>query len=100
MKINNCYEAALRMFELSEELSILLNENQKAKTEREKEILSGKIDRVEMDFLTLKHSLDKIPYEEKKLSGNICILLQYSKLCYKRYAFPMGFGNRRKDNIW
>ena len=58
MKINNCYEAALRMFELSEELSILLNENQKAKTERE----------VEMDFLTLKHSLDKIPYEEKKLS--------------------------------
>lgn len=68
MKINNCYEAAIRMFELSEELSILLNENQKAKTEREKEILSGKIDRVEMDFLTLKHSLDKIPYEEKKLS--------------------------------
>lgn len=68
MKINNCYEAALRMFELSEELSILLNENQKAKTEREKEILSGKIDRVEMDFLTLKHSLDKISYEEKKLS--------------------------------
>ena len=39
MKINNCYEAALRMFELSEELSILLNENQKAKTEREKEIM-------------------------------------------------------------
>ncbi|MCR1952653.1 MULTISPECIES: hypothetical protein [Clostridium] len=68
MKINNCYEAALRMFELSEELSILLDQNQKANTSREKEILSSKIDRAEIEFLTLKHSLDKIPYEEKKLS--------------------------------
>ncbi|WP_291652374.1 hypothetical protein [Clostridium sp.] len=68
MKINNCYEAALRMFELSEELSILLDQNQVAKTNREKEILSSKIDRVEIEFLTLKHSLDKIPYEEKNLS--------------------------------
>lgn len=68
MKIYNCYEAALRMVELSEELSLLLDQNQNAKSEREKEILSGKIDRIEIEFLTLKHSLDKIPYEEKKLS--------------------------------
>lgn len=68
MKIFNCYEAALRMVELSEELSLLLDQNQNAKSEREKEILSGKIDRIEIEFLTLKHSLDKIPYEEKKLS--------------------------------
>ena len=57
MKINNCYEAALRMFELSEELSILLNENQKAKTEREKEIMKIAI-----------NDRSLIPYEEKKLS--------------------------------
>jgi len=68
MKVSNCYEAALRMFEVSEELGQLLDENQNAKNDREKEILSSKIDRAEMEFLTLKHSLDKIPYEEKKLS--------------------------------
>ncbi len=68
MKVSNCYEAALRMFEVSEELRQLLDENQKVKTNREKEILSSKIDRAEIEFLTLKHSLDKIPYEEKKLS--------------------------------
>lgn len=68
MKIYNCYEAALRMVELSEELSLLLDQNQNAKSNREKEILSDKIDRIEIEFLTLKHSLDKIPYEEKKLS--------------------------------
>ncbi|EOR19880.1 MULTISPECIES: hypothetical protein [Clostridium] len=68
MKVSNCYEAALRMFEVSEELRQLLDENQNAKNDREKEILSSKIDRAEMEFLTLKHSLDKIPYEEKKLS--------------------------------
>lgn len=68
MKVSNCYEAALRMFEVYEELRQLLDENQKVKTNREKEILSSKIDRAEIEFLTLKHSLDKIPYEEKKLS--------------------------------
>lgn len=68
MKVSNCYEAALRMFEVSEELRQLLDENQNAKNDREKAILSSKIDRAEMEFLTLKHSLDKIPYEEKKLS--------------------------------
>ena len=67
MKINNCYEAALRMFELSEELSILLNENQKQKQKEKKKFYQVKlISRI--GLVTLKHSLDKIPYEEKKLS--------------------------------
>lgn len=65
MKISNCYEAALRMFEVSEELKVLLDQNQKTQSNKEKEILSSKIEQVEIEFLTLKHSLDKIAYEEK-----------------------------------
>lgn len=68
MKINSCYEAALRMFELSEELSLLLDQNQNSTSEKDREFISKKIDKVEIEFLTLKHSLDKIQYEEKKLN--------------------------------
>ncbi|GAB6170210.1 hypothetical protein JCM1393_26700 [Clostridium carnis] len=68
MKYKNCYEAMLRMIELSDKLSELLNANQKETSASSKRILSDKIDKVEMEFLTLKHSLSAIPYEEKKLT--------------------------------
>lgn len=68
MKISNCYEAALRLFEVSEELKELLDQNQKTHSDKEMKILSGRIERAEIEFLTLKHSLDKISYEEKPLT--------------------------------
>ena len=62
MNISNCYEAALKLFELSEELTDLFDQKEKEKEPRNNEILDSKIDNVESDFLDLKHSLTEIPY--------------------------------------
>ena len=60
--MSNCYEAALKLFELSEELTALFNQKEKEKDARLNEILDSKIDNVEAEFLDLKHSLSEIPY--------------------------------------
>ena len=60
--MSNCYEAALKLFELSEELTALFNQKEKEKDARLNEVLDSKIDNVESEFLDLKHSLSEIPY--------------------------------------
>ena len=42
--MSNCYEAALKLFELSEELTALFNQKEKEKDARLNEILDSKID--------------------------------------------------------
>lgn len=64
MNMSNCYEAAIKLFELSEELTALFDQKEKEKDARLNEVLDAKIDRVEADFLLLKHSLTQIPYVE------------------------------------
>lgn len=64
MKPANCYEAALQLFDLSEELTSLLNQKEKEKNERLIEVLDTKITKVEAEFLAMKHSLTEIPYVE------------------------------------
>ena len=51
MNISNCYEAALQLFELSEELTALFDQKEKEKDPRTNEILDSKIDNVEAEFL-------------------------------------------------
>ena len=60
--MSNCYEAALKLFELSEELTALFDQKENEKDARLNEILDSKIDNVEAEFLDLKHSLTEIPY--------------------------------------
>lgn len=64
MKPSNCYEAALKLFELSEELTSLLDQKEKEKNSRLIEALDTKITCVEAEFLAMKHSLTEIPYVE------------------------------------
>lgn len=60
--MKNCYEACLKMYELSDKLEKLLSEKQNAKRKDRIDSLDREITAVENEFLTIKHKLQIISY--------------------------------------
>lgn len=67
--IKNCYEATIKMIELSEELTKVFVEKENTKEEK----LDGRINSIECEFLKIKHSLEEIK-DSYKLALNFISL--------------------------
>lgn len=63
--MKNCYEMALRLFEVSEAVKVLGDKMSKSNNPNDIKIFSHQMDVLDKEFLIIKHSLEEITYKEK-----------------------------------